>query len=569
MYKKTLYLLCTCCILQTAIHAQTDWHITGNSGTNPPTNFLGTSDNKALVFKTTNSERMRISSTGQVAIGTSTPAQRLDVHGNINISNGFGLYMENHPILRIDSLHGNTLLGNGTAPHAVGTSNSAVGYQALFSNITGSFNTALGSQALFTNNSGFYNVAVGSNALQNNSSAYGNIGIGSDALQLNNGSYNTAIGTFSMLANTTGSDNTALGAYALINISGNFNTALGYGALGNTTDAWGNTALGYSAGGNNQNGYYNTFIGAETEATADGIFNSTALGRGTTVTAPSQVRIGNSFVNSIGGFANWTNISDGRVKKNIKQNVPGLTFINKLRPVTYNLDLDAADKILQPPVRKDKDGKTVAPSQFDISVRNAKQQVVYTGFIAQDVEKAAKELNFDFSGVDAAKNDKDLYGLRYSEFVVPLVRAVQELSRQNDDLKKENEVQKKISTDLQNRIEKLEAIVLLNNQQTKTNPSVQASSSAPGSQDGVLLSQNIPNPFSHTTTISYILPQQYSSAKIIITDKSGTRLKEVSVSGTGKNSLQINTSNLSSATYQYSLYIDGKLIGTKQMVIAK
>ena len=42
-------------------------------------------------------------------------------------------------------------------------------------------------------------------------------------------------------------------------------------------------------------------------------------------------------------------------------------------------------------------------------------------------------MNYDFSGVDAAKNDKDLYGLRYAEFVVPLVKAVQELSKMNDE----------------------------------------------------------------------------------------------------------------------------------------
>jgi hypothetical protein len=35
------------------------------------------------------------------------------------------------------------------------------------------------------------------------------------------------------------------------------------------------------------------------------------------------------------------------------------------------------------------------------------------------------EINYDFSGVDAAKNEKDLYGLRYAEFVVPLVKAIE------------------------------------------------------------------------------------------------------------------------------------------------
>src|SRR6185436_1225671 len=93
--------------------------------------------------------------------------------------------------------------------------------------------------------------------------------------------------------------------------------------------------------------------------------------------------------------------------------------------------------IIQPPAAKDKDGKVIHPTQRELNAKKAKEQVVYTGFAAQDVEKAAKELNYDFSGVDAARNEKDLYGLRYAEFVVPLVKAVQELSKKNDDLQKQ------------------------------------------------------------------------------------------------------------------------------------
>jgi hypothetical protein len=40
------------------------------------------------------------------------------------------------------------------------------------------------------------------------------------------------------------------------------------------------------------------------------------------------------------------------------------------------------------------------------------------------VEKAAKELNYDFSGVDVPKNDRGIYGLRYADFVVPVVKAM-------------------------------------------------------------------------------------------------------------------------------------------------
>jgi len=52
-------------------------------------------------------------------------------------------------------------------------------------------------------------------------------------------------------------------------------------------------------------------------------------------------------------------------------------------------------------------------------------------------------------------------------------------------------------------------------------------------------------------------------------DKSGKVIKEVSVSAAGKGSLRIDASSLPSGTYQYSLLVDGKLIDTKQMVLAK
>ena len=55
-----------------------------------------------------------------------------------------------------------------------------------------------------------------------------------------------------------------------------------------------------------------------------------------------------------------------------------------------------------------------------------KGAILQSGFIAQEVEKAAQDLGYDFSGVDKPQNDKDIYSLRYAEFVVPLVKAMQE-----------------------------------------------------------------------------------------------------------------------------------------------
>ena len=59
-----------------------------------------------------------------------------------------------------------------------------------------------------------------------------------------------------------------------------------------------------------------------------------------------------------------------------------------------------------------------------------------------------------------------MYGLRYAEFVVPLVKAVQELSVENGKLKMKNEEQNTINTTLQKQIDELkDALIKLVNQQ--------------------------------------------------------------------------------------------------------
>jgi hypothetical protein len=260
-----------------------------------------------------------------------------------------------------------------------------------------------------------------------------------------------------------------------------------------------------------------------------------------------------------------------RVKKNIKENVPGLAFINKLKPVTYNLDITAIDKIIQRPEIKDKDGKIRQPSADELTARKEKEQLIYTGFVAQEVEIAAKSLNYDFSGVDAPKNDKDLYGLRYSEFVVPLVKAVQELSKMNDEKDAAIQQQRIEIADFKSRLAKIEA--MMNVQQSTSNIKLPRLNDAVGQETSNIFSasleQNIPNPFSNTTTISYSLPKSFGSAQIIITDKSGKVLRQLNVSGSDKGSVQVNAATLSAGAYQYSLLVDGKLIDTKQMELLR
>ena len=90
------------------------------------------------------------------------------------------------------------------------------------------------------------------------------------------------------------------------------------------------------------------------------------------------------------------NTSDLRQKKNISKSDLGIDFINKLNPVKYNWIKG--------------DTKT------------------HYGLIAQEIES----LNINNFGALNIEDDK--YGLNYSEFISPLIKAVQELSAQIKDL---------------------------------------------------------------------------------------------------------------------------------------
>lgn len=91
--------------------------------------------------------------------------------------------------------------------------------------------------------------------------------------------------------------------------------------------------------------------------------------------------------------------SDARQKKNIKDSDLGLDFINKLRPVSYNW-------------------------------KSGPDSDVHYGLIAQETEKVVAEMSKQKSQqtpiVDHDKKS-DRYGLRYTELISPVIKAVQEL----------------------------------------------------------------------------------------------------------------------------------------------
>lgn len=403
-----------------------------------------------------------------------------------NSAHGYSALYNNSTGIRNSALGTKALGGNTT-----GDNNSALGIYALISNSSGSYNAAFGSQALFSNQTGSYNAAFGTNALENNTTDYSSA-FGTDALRSNTSGYgNSSFGYAALLTNTTGGSNSAFGYKALQNSNGDKNTAVGEASLNGNTTGSDNTAVGYASLLLNSTGSCNTGIGYYAGPSGGNFQNTIALGCNATATGSNRAVIGNSAITSIGGFVNWTNLSDGRFKTNVENNVPGIEFIKKLEPVTYTYNLTAFDKW------RGFDETTAADCYA--AGRTAKEAIRYTGFIAQDVEKAAQELKFDFSGVDKPQNDQTPYGLRYAEFVVPLVKAVQEQQEIIEAQDKRAEAQTQIIKEqaseisaMKQRLERLEQLL--------TSPNKKASGTVETGDNSLL--QVYPNPTDGITKIS-------------------------------------------------------------------
>ncbi len=110
-----------------------------------------------------------------------------------------------------------------------------------------------------------------------------------------------------------------------------------------------------------------------------------------------------------------------------------------LRPITYNLNMDLIANSFQKSSMEDINGnnKLMAIRSEMATERAKRTQVRNTGFIAQEVEVLAKSLGYEFSGVDIPQNEESSYGLRYAEFVVPLVKAMQEQQEIIEEMRKE------------------------------------------------------------------------------------------------------------------------------------
>lgn len=439
------------------------WLLTGNSGTNPMVNFLGTIDNQPIKFKVNNVNAGEINpSNNSTFLG---PQAGFSSTGNSNVAIGVKALFSNTDRGNLVAIGDSALYNNGLNVQylAQATQNTAIGSKALYNNTTGYRNTAVGDKALYSNYTGSYNTAVGVEALRFNNGGICCTAIGNQALKYNlDGSANTAVGENALHANGLGQNNTACGANALMwNDYGDDNTAIGCNALYFNGIGDQNTAIGYNALRNNQLGSYNTAVGYgvlsiasevyltglghNSNVSAAWISNSSVLGSNAIVNAGTKVRIGSTDMTVIEGQVDWSYPSDSRFKCNVRDEVKGLDFIMKLHPVVYNFDTRKYTEFLTQNMPDSLRNEYLNNSDFTASTA-----IRHSGFVAQEVEAAAVEVGYDFDGVHTPATPVDNYSVSPGQFVVPLVKAMQEQQAMIEELQK-------INVELLQRVSALEA----------------------------------------------------------------------------------------------------------------
>jgi hypothetical protein len=219
----------------------------------------------------------------------------------------------------------------------------------------------------------------------------------------------------------------------------------------------------------------------------------------------------------------WVN-SDLKLKKDINDFNSAMDIIKQLKPKSYFFKKE---------------------EYKNLSLPSAKQY----GFVAQELEKVLPEL-VQTSPQEVRTNAigepemEDVKAMNYNELIPILTRALQEQQQQIEELKQ---------TVNQLSVSKG---VIENTSSAKTTNIVAGSA----------LEQNVPNPFTNTTTIHYkILPG--TNAQIIVHDAAGKQVKTMQAPENGQ--VQLTANDLKSGTYTYTLIVNGNEIASKKFILIR
>lgn len=244
---------------------------------------------------------------------------------------------------------------------------------------------------------------------------------------------------------------------------------------------------------------------------------------------------GATYVNGTMTATSYVTASDIRLKENItslgsesKTPTETLDKVLSMNPIRYNY--------IDRPI-EESDTATVVEKKE----KPEKKQVHY-GLSAQELQEIYPDLVYE--GQDG------YLGVNYTELVPILIRSIQELKQEVDELRGESSSR---ATD--KRFSEEED----NENGNSIGQSIASSAS---------LKQNTPNPFSERTTICFTLPEGVQQSYIYIFDMQGKTVKQIPIDPS-MNNVTINGYELQSGMYLYSLVINGQEIDTKRMILSK
>ncbi len=263
------------------------WSLTGNAGTNPTNNFIGTTDAQAFVVKVNAAQTAKFDQNAMAlgagaSISNSTHSYALGSSANVGFNHVNGFAIGNSSAVNTDNSFsiGNNAVTNGSNSFAIGNGATANNANSL----------AIGAAAV-TAYSISDAVAIGSNATAN---ASGSIAIGSNSTLANKAVTNAnsaiAIGT---TATTNSASSIAIGTGATIAYS--LSPAI---AIGNAATVNGNSGVAIGNGASIGTVANATAIGAGASATGTAA-GSTAVGYNASATLPNEVILGDRSNSSL------------------------------------------------------------------------------------------------------------------------------------------------------------------------------------------------------------------------------------------------------------------------------
>ena len=278
-----------------------------------------------------------------------------------------------------------------------------------------------------------------------------------------------------------------------------------------------------------------------------GLYGSASGSSGVAGTGVTVANYGVYSSGAVYGTAYYTS-SDKKLKKDIKPLENGLDKVMALKTYTYKYKRDTElEKAMNLPENEQ------------------------LGFLAQELEEVLPQAvaNIPVEIGRETKEETDdrtewIKGIQ-PDFLLPvLVSAMQE---QQAVIEKQNTTIEQLNNQVTTQAAEIAAIKAALAQSGIQLPNTQGAINTPNRTE---LFQNVPNPFDNTTTIPYYIADGVSSAKIIVTNAATGQVVETQTLATkGNGQVRISAAGMSAGTYTYSLVVDGQIVSSKAMVLAK